>query len=248
MKFHLNPKRRALPPAVAHLIDELALLRPPFGLPVYVTAWQSVPFSLGLVRALLFSAMLLLCNTRAFARSSELQGAESPDGRFTVLVSESPHKRISYAIVALPSHTVLERFLSTYQPSADESPNWSWHEAAGAEVRWSPDSHYVAIDEDTYFHAGQMLLAEIRKGMVRSIPLPERVIIRGTHQKWDRYRIRIQEGWVSRRDLSLYLGGYAVRDYLPDGRHVSFNRSFEVRLQMHAGRATLISCHEVSKT
>ena len=35
---------------IAHLVDELALLRSPFGLPVYVTAWQSVPFSLDLVR------------------------------------------------------------------------------------------------------------------------------------------------------------------------------------------------------
>jgi hypothetical protein len=205
-------------------------------------------FSLGLMRALLFSAILLLCSTRAFARSSELQGGESPDGRFTVLVSESPYKRISYTIVGLPSHAVLERLLSTYQPFADESPHWSWHEAAGTEVRWSPDSHYVAIDEDTYFHAGQVLLAEMRKGVVRSVPLPERAIIAGTHQKWDRYRIRIQEGWLSERDLSLHLGGYAVRDYLPDGRHVSFNRSFEVRLQMHGGRARLISCHEVTKT
>jgi hypothetical protein len=32
---------------VAYLVDELTLFRSPSGLPVYVTAWQSVPFSLG---------------------------------------------------------------------------------------------------------------------------------------------------------------------------------------------------------
>jgi hypothetical protein len=45
MKF--QPAATRHPPAVADFIDELALLRLPFGLPVYVTAWQSVPFSLG---------------------------------------------------------------------------------------------------------------------------------------------------------------------------------------------------------
>ena len=34
--------------AVADLVDELTLFRSPFGLPVYVTACQSVPFSLDL--------------------------------------------------------------------------------------------------------------------------------------------------------------------------------------------------------
>jgi hypothetical protein len=199
------------------------------------------------MRALVLTAILLFCSTLAYARSSELQGGQSPDGRLTVLVSESPRSRISYQIVSLRSHSVLKRFPSTYQPFADESTGWSWHEAAGAEVRWSPDGHYVAIDEDTYHHAGEVLLAEVRGRTVRSIPLPERAIIAGTHQKWDRYRIRVQEGWVSGRDLSLHLGGYAVQDYLPDGRHTFVNRSFEVQLRVHRGRVTLTGCHEITK-
>ena len=176
-----------------------------------------------------------------------LKGGQSPDGQFTVLVSESPHQRISYEIVALPSHSVLKRFRSTYQSFPDELQDWSWHEAAGAEVRWSLDGHYVAIDEDTYYHAGQVLLAEVTGRIVRSISLPKRAIIAGTQRKWDRYRIRFLDGWVSERDLSLHLGGYAVQDYLPDGRHTFVNRSFEVQLRVHRGRATLTTCHEITK-
>jgi hypothetical protein len=43
----IQPQPHALPLAAAELIDELVLLRSPSGLAVYVTAWQSVPFSLG---------------------------------------------------------------------------------------------------------------------------------------------------------------------------------------------------------
>ena len=164
-----------------------------------------------------------------------------------MLVSETSRKRISYEIVALPSSSVLKKFPSTYQPFADESPDWSWHEAARAEVCWKADGHYLAIDEDTYHHAGQVLLAEVRGRRVHSIPLPERAIVAATHQKWDRYRIRIREGWVWKRELSLDLAGYAVQTYLPDGIHTFVNRSFEVQLRVRKGRATLIDCHEITK-
>jgi hypothetical protein len=198
-------------------------------------------------RALLLTAILLFCDTAAYARTTELRGGKSPDGRLTVLVSENSRKRINYEIVALPSHSVLRKFPSTYQPFADESPDWSWHEATGAEVCWKADGHYLAIDEDTYHHAGHVLLAEIKGRSVRSIPLPERAIIAATGQKWDRYRIRIQEGWVWRRELSLHLAGYAVQTYLPDGRHTFVNRSFEVQLRVRKGHAMVIDCREITK-
>ena len=191
--------------------------------------------------------MLVLLAIAASTRTPGLSDVVSRDGRYRVVVAESPRHRITFDIVTQPGGSILHRVVSNYQPYPD-TETLARHEPANVEVYWSPESNYVAIDEAAYHHGGEVFLAEMRRGKTREVGLPREAIVAATGRQWDRYRIRVEEGWVSEEELSLTLGGDAVQSYLPDGRHTLLNRTFEVRLWIHEGRATLTSCRETTKS
>lgn len=191
-------------------------------------------------------AMLLASCSVAAARHETLQDGISPNGRFHIVASQNAHKRISYD-VELRASAVLHRFISTYQPEPDEAPDWAWDEAISAEVYWSPDSRYVAIDEPPYNHGGTVFLAAVRGDAVQTIAVPGAAMVAATHAHWDRYRTRVHAGWTSPHDLSLVLGGYAITEFLPDGRHVSYDRTFEICLHIAHGRAEVTSAHDITR-
>lgn len=187
--------------------------------------------------------LLVTFASSAQARTQELQGGVSRDGSRAVVLHEDPRHRITYEIVTWPNGSVLHRVLSNYQLEG-RIEEWARHEAADAEVYWSPRSDYVAIDEAPYHHGGEVFLVDVEK--MRDIHLPREGIIAATHCRWERYRIRVQHGWHSDRELSLTLGGYAVRETLSDGRRVSLNRTFDVQLRIERDRAIVLSCRETT--
>lgn len=188
-------------------------------------------------------ALLVRLACSAAARTQDVQRGESRDGRYAVVLSENSRHRITYDVVMRTGGSVLHRVVSNYQP-AREVEEWARHEAASAEVYWSPTSKYVAIDEAPYHHGGEVFLAKIDGEKVRDIRLPREAIVAATHCQWDRYRIRVKQGWLSDRELSLTLGGYAVREFLSGGRRISFDRTFDIRLRLERGGAVLTSCRE----
>ena len=113
-------------------------------------------------------------------------------------------------------------------------------------VYWSGNSRYVAIDEEVYRYGGTVLLAEINRGVVRPILLPEKLILARTHPRWDRNRIKVQKGWVSAHDLSLAVAGTVITGESPDGRRTYSHRTFEVLLHVQGGRATLTRCRDIT--
>jgi hypothetical protein len=174
----------------------------------------------------------LLSCVLAGGRTHELREARSPDGRYRINVVEhgSPG-RISCDIVSLRTGALLHRFPSSYQPD-DLAENWAWEHAVDAEVSWSNDSRYVVIDEQVHRYIGRVLLAEVGN-VTRTIPIPEKTLITRTQREWDRYRIRVREGWLSPREISLGLAGRIITGVLEDGRrthkHVQFH--FVLRIQ-----------------
>ena len=191
------------------------------------------------MRALLAIALCALLACVAGARTEDLDHAVSPNGRYTVkAVQKGNPSRISYDIVSTRSGALLHRLPSSYQPD-DEADDWSWRHAMEAEVSWSPDSRYVAIDEQVHRYIGEVLLAEVRD-VSRSIPVPADSLIKRTKRDWDRSRIRIADGWSSPRDLSLRVAGKVVESVLDDGRETYKHVSFRFVLRLNRGKAVIV--------
>ena len=195
------------------------------------------------MRALLTIAFCFLLGCVAAARTQELRDAASPNGRYPVRAVESGFpSRISYDIVSVPRGALLHRFPSSYQPD-EGSGDWSWEHTTDAEISWSADSRYVAIDEQVHRYIGEVLLAEVG-AVTRSIRTPAKTLIARTKLDWDRYRIRIRDGWLSQSDLSLGLAGKVVTSILDDGRRTYKHIQFHFVLRLSRGKATITRLDE----
>ena len=168
----------------------------------------------------------------------DLRDAASPNGRYRVRAVESgTPSRITYDIVSARTGAVLHRFLSSYQPESG-SGDWAWEHTTEAEVSWSPDSHYVAIDEQVHRYIGEVLLAEVGD-VTRAINLPEKLLIARTRLDWDRYRIRLRDGWTSPRELSLGVAGKVITGTLGGDRRTYKHVEFHFVLRIRRGEATI---------
>jgi hypothetical protein len=197
------------------------------------------------MRASVCIAILFVGCITLHARTKPLHDGLSPNGRFCVVVSESARKRITYDIISVRTGAILHRFTGSFQPVKDEPPDWSWNQT-DAVVYWSADSRHVAIDEEVYRYGGTVLLAEISRSGVRSIVLPEKLILAQTHPRWDRHRVKVQNGWVSAHELSLVVAGTVITGELPDGRRAYTHRTFEASLHVQRGRATLMRSRDTT--
>jgi hypothetical protein len=132
---------RSLSVAVADLIDELVLIRSPFGLPVYVTAWQSAPFSLGdasktmsestrvTKRFVRSSVAIILCASAMGQEPSPSPSSMSPDKKWQYAGGDAPK------IVQAGSKQVALEFERC-------GPGGSRENSA---VLWAPDSRRLAF-------------------------------------------------------------------------------------------------------
>ena len=186
---------------------------------------------------ILIITLLIASALSAHARTETLENSPSPNHRYGVQVVEKGTRAlIAYDIVRKKGGALLHRFESSYQFEEGELQDRSWNHSTEAEIAWSPDSHYVSIDEQVHRYIGEVLLAEITRQGARSIKLPESAIVAATKRHWDRYRIRSQRGWISADEVSLVLAGKEAES--------SKYWYFEVVLRIRAGRAFVISCRE----
>jgi hypothetical protein len=191
------------------------------------------------MRALLVTAICVLFAAAGFARTQELRQAVSPDGRYTVKAVESGTPlRISYDIVSVRTGARLHRFSSSYQPEKGAG-DWDWEHTIDAEVSWSPDSRYVALDEQVHRNMGEVLLAEVGEN-TRGIPMPEKAVIKRTQLDWDRYRIRLRDGWRAPQDLSLSIAGQVSTGVRADGRTALRRLQVNFILRFSGGRARIV--------
>jgi hypothetical protein len=187
---------------------------------------------------MMVALLLPLLPSFAHARIEKLDGSLSHDGRYRIEAREhGKHPDISYDLIRQDDGAVLHRFRSSYQPDEGELPDWSWNHTCDAAARWSPDDHYFAIGEAAHRYIGAVRLGVIDRRGVREIFLPEKTMLRATRREWDRQMFHL-DGWISKDRVSVDFAGR--RD---DDRNVSY---FKMALRIKAGRATLISCRNLT--
>lgn len=188
---------------------------------------------------IVFIPMLLLASAlSAHARTEPLEDSVSPNHRYRLqAVERGTPPQITYDLVRRRNGALLHRFESGYQPEEGELSNWSWNHSTGAQVDWSPDSRYVAIDETVHRYSGEVLMAEITRHGVRRIELPESAILTATKRHWDRHHIGFQEGWISADEISLLLAGKEAETFK--------SLYIKVVLRVRVRKAVVISCHEL---
>jgi hypothetical protein len=201
---------------------------------------------LGLVRSVLFASILFLLANFAYAndRAAKLVNGLSPNRRLQVRVEQAADK-ISYELVRIQDGEVLHRMLSSYQPEEGDASDWAWSEAADAEIHWSPDCHYVLIDEQVHHYIGHVLILSVFDGDAKEVELPERQMLACTGINWDRYRIRVNTDVSSSHVVALWLAGTAPSGALPDGRVTYEHHSFEIEIRLKGRKAIITTCREV---
>ena len=190
------------------------------------------------MRLLLIFVVCLLLGAEASARVQELREAASPNRRYAVKAVEKGNPvQISYEIVSRRSGAVLLRLPSSYQPEEGEG-DWSWEHTIQAEVSWSTDSRYVAIDEQVHRYIGDVLVAEVGE-VNRSIRIPEESLVARTGRSWSRYRVRLREGWLPNGRLALGLAGKVVAS--TDENQISTYKHIQFRflLRFKHGKAAI---------
>lgn len=96
----------------------------------------------------------------------------------------------------------------TYQP--DEGAEvWARQNAESATVYWSPDGRLFALDEGNYRFRGDVFIVDLAEPANPQTRKLGRDDIAGLFpQKMERWRIRIEQGWIDDHRLSLTLGLY----------------------------------------
>jgi hypothetical protein len=203
------------------------------------------------MRAMAFAISAALTLVRAEARTQALRDSISPDERYQLRVSERGGRHhITYDIVRRDTGRVLLEFDSSYQPeeSAGEAAvsesdvRWPWEMSTDAEIHWTPDSRYVAIDEQAHNYIGQVLIVSFAGDQAEQVAVPEKEILARTGLYWERERIRVRTGFSASHVLSLWLAGSVVTSTLPDGQRTYRHRAFAIDLQLKKHKVRVTRC------
>ena len=197
-----------------------------------------------LMRTVLTITLLMIFALAAHARTAALEDGVSPNHRYRVQAAETPKHHLTYQIVRRRDGSVIHSIETSYQPEEGELPGWSWNHSTEAEVSWSEDSRYVAIDEQVHHYIGEFLLVEIDRGHARNIAIPEKAMLARTRLHWDRSHIGSQfeqTTWASPHLLNLEMAGEVITNTFDDGRFTSEQARFNFTLRVDHGRATIAS-------
>ena len=114
------------------------------------------------MRTALLLMLFVFSASLARARTEPLEEGISPNRRYQVQVAQrGASPQITYDLIRRGDGALLRRFASSYQPEEGEMPDWSWNHSARATIAWSPNIHYVSIDEEVHHYVGKVLLAEM---------------------------------------------------------------------------------------
>ena len=190
------------------------------------------------MRALLSFAILMTSGCALFGRNQEIERASSPDRRFTVRAVESANPlRICYEIVSAMTGKPVHRIPGSYQPDSG-ADDWDWNLSKQAKIFWSSDSRFVVVDEQVYRFAGYVQIVEMGD-LARTIDLPE-IPIPQPGKNWERWRIRVDKGWVSKNELSLVVAGTVPAEKLDDGRQTSQRVEKHFLVAIRKGAAVIV--------
>lgn len=203
------------------------------------------------MRAIAFAISAALTLLRAEARTQALRASISPDERYQLRVSERGEQHhITYDLVRRDNGRVLLELNSSYQPEesageavvSESDVQWPWEMSTDAEIHWTPDSRYVAIDEQVHNYIGQIFIISLAGDQAEEVVVPEHEILARTGLYWERERIRVRAGFSASHVLSLWLAGSVVTSTLPDGRRTYGHRAFAIDLQLKKHKARITRC------
>lgn len=137
---------------------------------------------------------------------------------------------LAYAISSTAANTPLIEIPSTYQETEEGAL------AHSGEIYWSPNSCFVAMDEENIRFRGNLFIVALAEGNAHRVELPN--FLGQTGDQWERYRIRVHKGWITPDCLSLLLGGQ-VTTATPG---VYETISYEIVLRLTAsGKGSVVS-------
>jgi hypothetical protein len=156
----------------------------------------------------LFSAK---CFSAEAPRSSRLIGGISPNHHFEVIAVQ---KQITtYRLRDIVRGKVIKVIRGTFQYDAENGTrDWTWHMSKSTDVYWNADSSLVAIDEYPWNRSGQVTIVALGNSRTRAreVPIPEKTILAQSGHRWDTFRLRVNDGWITARRLPLNLGGQTI--------------------------------------
>lgn len=133
---------------------------------------------------------------------------DSPNKEYRVVLVTTGKfgvETLTYELVRVSTGEVLWKTPSTYQ-SDGQDDSWALQNAEGAEVYWNKDSTRFALDEENHQFMGKVTLGILSaaKSVTTHTFFPTDLKLSRPIERW---RIRVDEGWISPTTLSLEISG-----------------------------------------
>ena len=158
---------------------------------------------------------------------------DSPDGKYSIHVSESDQMGFVYRLIRLDTHQVLLDRPSSYQPVGADDRTFAQETTEDAVVSWSADSRFVAIDESNVRFKGTVLCSFISaENKAEILPVPTADIERISGERWYQVRLSVGAGWSEDGVIGLTIAGRACEDKVSGDKLLPDLVGYDVTLKL----------------
>ncbi len=152
----------------------------------------------------------------------------SPDGKYSIAVEQDEQLGLVFRWWQLQPEHLLLQIKSSYQPASPNDTS-ARVDTEAAQVHWSSDSRFVAIDEYNLRFKGAVFAATLtapEKAEQLNIPLGDIVKVAG--ERWARFRLYVGTGWLADGGLSLTLVGSAFADKIAGEERIEGDIGYDI--------------------
>jgi len=158
--------------------------------------------------------------------------SSSPDSKYAIVVDQDEQLGLVYRLQQVQPEQMLLQIKSSYQPNSP-TDNSARNDTEAAQVKWSIDSKSVAIDEYNLRFKGEVFAARIIAGdKAERLIIPVSEVVKTSGERWVRYRLFCDTGWLPDGNLGLSIIGNAFVDKVSGTEQTEGEIGYDVTLKL----------------